>query len=321
MSSLHRFQQAALAAALTLSLGTAAAQTPQLSLVIAFPAGGPADSLARVVAAQLEKDLGQRVIVENKPGGNGAVAASYVNRARPDGQTLFLSSVGAISINPGLYPKLIYNPVKDFAPVAMLISTPEVLVVGENHPAKTAQDFLAQLKKGKTTLASSGIGSMPHMAIAQLKVASKQPIMHVPYKGAAPAITDTIGGQVDGFIGDISGLVGNLKAGKLRALATAAPKRSPIVPDTPTFDELGIPHVYANNWYGVLAPSATPQDTINALNTAFNRVLNSKELQAYETATGVELSPMSPEAFGEIIKADTEKWGALIKAESITVDE
>ncbi len=321
MAQPSRFQQAALAAALTLTMGTAAAQAQQLSLVIAFPAGGPADSLARVVAAQLEKELGQRIIVENKPGGNGAVAASYVNRARPDGQTLFLSSVGAISINPGLYPKLIYNPTKDFAPVAMLISTPEVLVVGENHPAKTAQDFLAKLKDGKTTLASSGIGSMPHMAIAQLKVSSKQPVLHVPYKGAAPAITDTIGGQVDGFIGDISGLVGNLQAGKLRALATAAPKRSPVVPDTPTFDELGVPNVYANNWYGVLAPSATPKDKIDALNAAFNRVLESKALKDYEASTGVELSPMSPEAFGKIIKEDTEKWGALIKAENITVDE
>lgn len=321
MNKPSRLQQAALAAALSLTLGVAAAQSQSLNLVIAFPAGGPADSLARVVAAQLEKETKQTVIVENKPGGNGAVAANYVNRSRPDGQTLFLSSVGAISINPGLYPKLTYDPVNDFAPVAMLISTPEVLVVGEKHPAKTAREFLDRLKEGKTTLASSGIGSMPHMAIVQLKVSSRQPIMHVPYKGAAPAITDTIGGQVDGFIGDISGLVGNLKAGKLRALATAAPKRSAVVPDTPTFDELGVPNVYANNWYGVLAPKATPKDKVDALNAAFNRVLSSRELKDYEVSTGVELSPMSPEEFARIIRTDTLKWGELIKAENITVDE
>ncbi|MBX6317173.1 tripartite tricarboxylate transporter substrate binding protein [Pigmentiphaga sp.] len=292
------------------------------SLVVAFPAGGPADSLARVVATQLEKELKQTVVVENKPGGNGAIAANHVARSRPDGQTLFLSSVGAISINPALYPKLIYDPVKDFAPISLLISTPEVLIVGPNHPAKTAKEFVERAKTPKgVTMGSSGIGSMPHMAIAQLKLSTKGNILHVPYKGAAPAITDTIGGQVDGFIGDISGLMSNIQAGKARPLAIAAPKRSPLLPDVPTFDELGIPNVYANNWYGVFAPRNTPAEKVEALNAAVRKVLASEELKNYAATTGVELSPTSPKEFEALIRQDAKKWGDLIRAEGIKADE
>lgn len=196
---------------------SAHAQT-STSLVVALPAGGPADSLARTVAAELEKTLKHPVLVENKPGGNGAIAASYVARARPDGQTLFLSSVGAISINPGLYPKLIYDPENDFVPVSLLVSVPEVLVVGPTSAYADAQAFLTKIKGDGLSMASSGVGSMPHMAVAQLKLATQGKILHVPYKGAAPAITDTIGGQVDGFIGDISGLVPHINGGKAKAL-------------------------------------------------------------------------------------------------------
>jgi len=290
------------------------------SLVVAFPAGGPADSLARVVAAQLEKELKHPVLVENKPGGNGAIAATYVARARPDGQTLFLSSVGAISINPSLYPKLIYDPAKDFVPVSLLVSVPEVLVVGPGSPDQDAKAFVARAKGDGLSMASSGVGSMPHMAIVQLKLVTGSNILHVPYKGAAPAITDTIGGQVAGFIGDVSGLMSNIKGGKVRALAIAAPKRSAVLPDVPTFDELGVPNVYANNWYGVLAPKDTPADKVAEVNAVLQKVLASPELRAYAESTGVELSPTTPQAFGDIIRDDTRKWGDLIRAEGITVN-
>src|SRR3546814_814703 len=150
------------------------------------------------------------------------------------------------------------------------------------------------------SMASSGVGSMPHMAIVQLEKSTGAKILHVPYKGAAPAITDTIGGQVGGFIGDVSGLMPHIKSGKARALAIAAPKRSPVLPDVPTFDELGVPNVYANNWYGVFAPKDTPADTVAALNKVIGKVLASPELKAYGTATGVELSPTTPQEFGDI---------------------
>jgi len=290
------------------------------SVVVAFPAGGPADSLARIVASQLEKELKHPVVVENKPGGNGAIAATFVGRARPDGQTLFLSSVGAISINPSLYPKLIYDPAKDFVPVSLLVSVPEVLIVGPGSPDKDAKAFVARAKSGGVSMASSGVGSMPHMAIVQLEKSTGAQILHVPYKGAAPAITDTIGGWVGGFIGDVSGLMPHIKSGKARALAIAAPKRSPVLPDVPTFDELGVPNVYANNWYGVFAPKGTPADTVAALNKVIGKVLASPELKAYEQSTGVELSPTTPQQFADIVRDDTKKWGDLIRAEGITVN-
>ncbi len=304
---------------LGLAAAGAHAQT-STSLVVAFPAGGPADSLARVVAAELEKELKHPVVVENKPGGNGAIAATFVGRARPDGQTLFLSSVGAISINPSLYPKLIYDPAHDFVPVSLLVSVPEVLIVGPGSAAKDAKAFVAQAKSGDVSMASSGVGSMPHMAIVQLEKSIGAKILHVPYKGAAPAITDTIGGQVGGFIGDVSGLMPHIKSGKARALAIAAPKRSPVLPDVPTFDELGVPNVYANNWYGVFAPKDTPADTVAALNKVIGKVLASPELKAYEQSTGVELSPTTPQQFADIVRDDTKKWGDLIRAEGITVN-
>lgn len=290
------------------------------SLVVAFPAGGPADSLARVVAAELEKELKHPVLVENKPGGNGAIAASHVARARPDGHTLFLSSVGAISINPGLYPKLVYDPARDFVPVSLLVSVPEVLVVGANSRYADAQAFLTQVKGEGLSMASSGVGSMPHMAVAQLKLATQGKVLHVPYKGAAPAITDTIGGQVDGFIGDISGLIPNIRGGKMKALAIAAPKRSALLPDVPTFDELDVPNVYANNWYGVFAPKDTPPSIVTAVNTALHKVLQTSQLKAYAASTGVELSPTTADAFERLAQEDTKKWGDLIRAEGITAD-
>ncbi|OZI24441.1 Bug family tripartite tricarboxylate transporter substrate binding protein [Bordetella genomosp. 7] len=290
------------------------------NLVVAFPAGGPADSLARVVAAQLEKELKHPVVVENKPGGNGAIAATYVGRAQPDGSTLFLSSVGAISINPALYPKLIYDPFNDFVPVTLLVSVPEVLIVGPGSATKDAKAFVEKARSEGVSMASSGVGSMPHMAIAQLKKATESKILHVPYKGAAPAITDTIGGQVDAFIGDVSGLMPHIKSGKAVALAIAAPKRSPVLPDVPTFDELGVPNVYANNWYGVFAPKGTPADKVAELNQVFAKVLASPELQTYQASTGVELSPTTSEEFGDIVRGDAKKWGDLIRAEGITMD-
>jgi len=319
----NRFRIPGPLAAAILGLAAFGAQAQSVTtIVVAFPPGGPADSLARVVATQLEKELKQTVVIENKPGGNGAIAANQVARSRPDGQTLFLSSVGAISINPSLYPKLIYDPVKDFAPVSLLVSTPEVLIVGANSASKTAKDFIAHAKSAKgATMASSGVGSMPHMAIVQLKLSTKANILHVPYKGAAPAITDTIGGQVDGFIGDISGLMSNIKAGKARALAIAAPKRSPLLPDVPTFDELGVPHVYANNWYGLFAPKATPADKVAALNAAVRQAMASPELKAYADSTGVELSPNSPKEFAQLVAQDTKTWGDLIRTEGIKADE
>lgn len=316
------FKQLALAFVLSVAGAGASASTPT-TVVVAFPAGGPADTLARVIAAELETTLKSTVVVENKPGGNGAIAASYVGRAAPDGHTLFLSSAGAIAINPPLYPKLVYNPKKELQPVTMLVSTPEVLVVPASGDIKSLGEFLeaARSKPGSVTLSSSGIGSMPHMAISLLKIATKADILHVPYKGAAPAIKDTVGGQVGGFFGDISGLMAFIKDKRVRPIAIAATKRSAVLPDVPTFDELGIKNVHANNWYGMFAPKNTPVETIDKLNQALRAALGSDAVQKYVQASGLEASPTSPQEFEKLIDEDTRKWGGVIKAEGITVNE
>ncbi|HWK69264.1 MAG TPA: tripartite tricarboxylate transporter substrate binding protein [Burkholderiaceae bacterium] len=316
------FKQLALALVLSVAGAGASASTPT-TVVVAFPAGGPADTLARVIAAELETTLKSTVVVENKPGGNGAIAASYVGRAAPDGHTLFLSSAGAIAINPPLYPKLVYNPKKELQPVTMLVSTPEVLVVPASGDIKSLGEFLeaARSKPGSVTLSSSGIGSMPHMAISLLKIATKADILHVPYKGAAPAIKDTVGGQVGGFFGDISGLMAFIKDKRVRPIAIAATKRSAVLPDVPTFDELGIKNVHANNWYGMFAPKNTPVETIDKLNQALRAALGSDAVQKYVQASGLEASPTSPQEFEKLIDEDTRKWGGVIKAEGITVNE
>jgi tripartite-type tricarboxylate transporter receptor subunit TctC len=316
------FVKAMAGLSLAVAAGTAAAANPT-TIVVAFPAGGPADTLARVVATELEGKLGATVVVENKPGGNGAIAASYVARANPDGKTLFLSSAGAIAINPPLYPKLVYNPKKELQPITMLVSTPEVLVVPASGQIHSVEQFLkaARAEPGTVTLASSGVGSMPHMAISLFKAATKTDILHVPYRGAAPAITDTVGGQVGGFFGDISGLMPFIKDNRVRPIGIAAPKRSDILPEVPTFDELNIKNVYANNWYGMFAPKATPAETINALNTALREVMKSESVQAYVKKSGIEATPMSPQEYEAVIDADTSKWAQVIKAEGITINE
>ncbi len=284
-------------------------------LVVAFPPGGPADSLARVLAKQLDTELKNNVIVENKPGANGAIAAAHVIDSPKDGSVLFLSSAGAMAINPALYPKLSYNPQKDFVAVSLVVHTPEVLVVSPNSPDANARDFVTSTSKSSKprTLASSGVGSMPHMAIALFQTSTKADILHVAYKGAAPAITDTIGGHVDGFFGDISGLLGFINEKRLKPLGVAAPTRLKALPDVPTLAELGISNVEASNWYGVLAPAGTPPATVNLLNEAIHRALKAPAVQTSLAAMGIEASPDTPEQFQALIVSDTAKWTKVVK--------
>ncbi|AHG62702.1 Bug family tripartite tricarboxylate transporter substrate binding protein [Advenella mimigardefordensis] len=311
------------AAALCLSVGQQVAAAPPVNVVVAFPAGGPGDTLARVTGKELESQLKTPVVVENKPGGNGAIAASTVTRARPDGNTLFLSSTGAIAVNPALYKKLIYDPAKDLQPVALLVSTPEVLVVSRKSGITSVK---ALLEKAKTdpngiSLSTSGVGSMPHMAIAQFRIATQANTLIVPFGGAAPAITATIGGQVDGFFGDVSGLVQHIKDGSLVPIGVASDKRSAALPDVPTFDELGIKNVHATNWYGVFAPTGTPEEKIRELNTAYRAVMKTPAVQKYVQTSGLDTGDLDPAQFGTLIKEDTQKWGALIKQENIRMNE
>jgi tripartite-type tricarboxylate transporter receptor subunit TctC len=318
-SVLRRWRVATLLALGLVSAPVLAQGDRVVHIVVGFPAGGPVDFVARTLAEPLGKTLGAQVIVDNKPGANGAIAAEAVAHAAADGSTLWLTSVGAIAVNPVLYEKLGYDVGRDFAPVSLVVNNDELLVIKGDNPAANVADWLARAKaQGRPiTLASSGIGSIPHLAGEQFALATKANLLHVPYKGAAPAITNVIGGQVDGFFGDIPGLVAHLKAGKLKAIGLAAAKRSPVLPDVPTLAELGIPGVDSNNWYALYAPAKTPPERIAALNQALRSVLASSDVSSRLLAAGTEPAPSSPQAMADLARADTQKWGTLIRANGI----
>jgi len=295
------------------------AQDKVVRLVVAFPPGGPVDFVARTIAEPLGRELNERVIVDNKPGANGAIAAQNVAQSAPDGTTLWLSSVGAVAINPVLYDKLAHD-MTEFAPVSLVVDNNELLVVNSDNPANDAAEFVANARKSSqpVAIASTGIGSIPHLAMEQLAAATKANLLHVPYKGAAPAITDVIGGQVAAFFGDVPGLIGFVKSGKLKALGIAAPKRNPMLPDVRTFSEQGLPGVDTDNWYAIFAPAKTPPAVISALNEAVRKTLATPAVSEKLLSSGAVPSASSPQDLAAVLKRDTEKWGKLIKAQKIT---
>ncbi len=298
------------------------AQGKTTRLIVAFPPGGPVDFVARALAEQLGRELQQQVIVDNKSGANGAIGADAVARSTPDGTTLWLTSVGAAAVNQALYDKLPYNMQRDFAPVALVVNNVEVLVVNPADPSNTAAEFVAASKKRKdpAPMASSGIGSIPHLAIEQLLDASGANVMHVPYKGAAPAITDVMGGQVAGFFGDIPGLIGHIRSGKLKAIGIASDKRSAVLPTVPTLAEQGLAGVDSNNWYALFAPAKTPPATVEALSQAVRRALQTPALRDRLLATGAEPAPSTPQELATLLRQDSDKWGKLIVARKIKAE-
>ena len=291
-----------------------------IKMIVAFPPGGPVDSMARSLLEPLGKELNAQIVIENKPGGNGAIAAEYVAANPADGKTLWFTSAGAVAINPGLYEKLSYNPVKDLAPVSLVANNVEVLVVNPGSPASNAADFVALAKGKDLTMGSSGTGSVPHLALEQLNDSAGIKILHVPYKGAAPAITDVMAGHVDGFFGDIPGLIGFIKSGKLKPIGLAADKRNSAIPDVKTFNEMGIKGVDTNNWYAVFVKSGTPKVDIERLSMALKKVVKQEPLNSKLSQSGSEPVGSSPEELGNVLKKDIVKWSQLIKAKKITAE-
>jgi tripartite-type tricarboxylate transporter receptor subunit TctC len=310
------------ALALAVAAPPVCADTRPMRLVVAFAPGGPVDSVARTLAEQLGKELGRTVVVDNRPGANGAIGALEIARSLPDGSTLWITSVGAAAINPALYDKLPYDMARDFAPVSVVVDNVELLAVNANDPAKDAAEFIAAAKQRKepTAMASSGIGSIPHLAIEQLIDATGVRLLHVPYKGAAPAITDLMGGQVAGFFGDVPGLLGHVRGGKLKALGIASAKRHPALPDVKTLDEQGIKGVDTVNWYALFAPAKTPPATIEALNQAVRAALANPVVRDKLLQSGAEPAPSTPQALAALLKHDTEKWARLIRAKHIKAE-
>ncbi|MBL8385234.1 MAG: tripartite tricarboxylate transporter substrate binding protein [Burkholderiales bacterium] len=295
------------------------AQARITRLVVGFAPGGPIDFVARVIAEPLGRELGHQVVVENKPGANAGIAADFVAKATPDGQTLFLTSTGAIAISPALYDKLPYDPVRDLTPVTLVVNTDEVLVASSSNPAGSVQDFLAAARQRKdgATMASSGIGSVPHLAMELLADVTRTTLRHVPYKGVAPAITDVIAGHVDALFIDVPVALSHIRAGKLKALAIAAPKRHPLLPDTRTLEESGISGVDSNNWYAVYTSRGTPAPEVERVNQALRRTLESEAVKGRLIASGVVPAPGTPAALAALQRADTEKWARIIRLKNI----
>jgi tripartite-type tricarboxylate transporter receptor subunit TctC len=310
---------ALLGVALSISAAPVFAQQNAMRIIVAFPPGGPVDFVARSIAEQLGKELGQRVIVENKAGANGAIAAETVMRAAPDGTTLWLTSVGAAAINPSLYDKLPYDMKADFAPVSQVVNNVELMVVNINDPASDAAQFVAAAKRRSdpTPFASTGIGSIPHFAMEQLKDSGKVNLLHVPYKGAAPAITDLIGGQVAGFFGDVPGLINHVRSGRLKAVGIADSQRHPLLPDVKTLAEQGLPGVDSSNWYALFAPAKTPAATIDKLSAAVRRVVADPKVNERLASNGAQPKSSSPQELAELLDSDTTKWANMIKAKGI----
>ena len=322
MNSLHSQRRALLqisAAALTVAATPAFAQTKTTRLIVGFPAGGPTDIVARTMAEQFGRELGHTVIVENRPGANAGIAAEFVSKAAPDGLTLYLSSTGAVAISPVLYEKLSYDPVAGLTPVSLVVNTAEVLVTSGTNPAANVNEFIAaaRAKKDGATMASSGIGSVPHLAMELLGDVTKTPLRHVPYKGVAPAIVDVIAGHVDALFIDVPVALGHIKSGKLKALGIAAPARHPLLPETRTLEEMGLRGVDSNNWYAIYTSRGTPAAEVERVNSALRRTLENESVKTRLIAIGVEPAPGSAAALAALQKADTEKWARIIKLKNI----
>ena len=292
-------------------------------IIVTFAAGGPVDTMARTIAEPLGKALGRTVIVDNKPGANGAIGANEVMRAEPDGNTLWLSSVGAAAINQAIYPRMSYNMMRDFTPVSLVANNVELFVVNASNKAADAAEFVAQakLQKDSAPIASSGKGSIPHLALLQLEQSAGVELLHVPYNGMAPALTNLMGGQVAGVFADVPAVMGHVKAGRLRALGIASKTRHPLLPDVKTFEEQGFKAVDTNNWYAMFVSSKTPPEIVKALNKAVQQAVADPAANARITQSGAEPKSSTPEEMAALLKADTDKWSRLIKVRQIADKE
>lgn len=293
--------------------------TRPIRMVIAFPPGGPTDFVGRLVAEKMKDLLGQPVIIENKAGANGAIGADFVAKAEPDGHTIFLTTVGAVAITPGMRNDLPYDSLRDFAPVSLVVRNTTVLVVKPDHPAKDAKALAAsaQEKPNAIPFASTGVGSMPHLALELYQASAKVRFLHVPYRGAAPALTDLLGGQVQAMFADAPVLMPQITSGKVRPLGAAADRRNPKLPDVPTLTEQGFPDTYADNWYGMLAPAKTPPAVLAKLNKAVSDALNDPSVKQKLIDSGAIPAPTTQAEFGALLKEELARWTKIVREKGI----
>jgi tripartite-type tricarboxylate transporter receptor subunit TctC len=309
------------AAALTAAPQALAFPTKTITIVVPTAAGGGNDAMARTIAQKLGPLLGQTIIIDNRAGANGSIASEYVARATPDGHTLMLGYIATHAMNPALQ-KLRYDPVSDFEPVGLVGYSSTLMVASAAAPIKDVKDLIAQLKAkpDKYAYASAGNGTAPHFAAELFKLSAGVAMLGVPYKGSAPAVSDTIGGQTAVMFPSLFTGVPHVKAGKLKALAVAGPQRSPLLPDVPTLKEAGVPGVEVQQWYAIFAPAKTPKPLLEKLNKALNQVLNDKEVIKRIEDHGADVETSTPEELGTLVKSELAKWKGVVQKARLTAD-
>lgn len=313
---------AAFAASATLTAHAQTFPSRPVTMVVPFPAGGITDSVARALAQKMGDQLGKPVIVDNKPGGGGQIAANYVRQQPADGHTIYVGATEMFAINPTLFRNFSYDPLKDFTPITSLIASPLVLVVPSSSPMNSVAELVQQAKARKDGLnfASQGIGSIGHLLGELFRSKSGGHYNHVAYKGSAPALQDVMGGQVDFMFDPVITTAPLIAGKKLKPLAIAAAKRSPQLPDVPTLAELGIQGVDAGVWFGAVAKAGTPAPVVDRLNDAILKAMKDPEVLKRFADQGMQPFPSSPAQFGSFLQAEQNRWVPLVKASGATVD-
>ena len=293
-----------------------------VTMVVGFAPGGGTDITARIIVKKLSESVGQSIVVENRPGAGGSIAATAVAKAAPDGYTIHLANVGALSVAPHLNSNLPYNPQRDFAPISMAVVLDNVLVVHPSVQAKTLAEYVkeANERPGGMPYGTSGIGGAGHLAGELLKLMAKANLVHVPYKGGGPAMSDILGGQIPSMIATAPTAAPHVKAGKIRALATTGTKRSTFFPDVPPVAEAGYPGFEAVNWYAYVAPAKTPKEIVDRWNREIVKVLNTQETREQLLANGMEPTPSTPEELARYMERELATWGRVVKEAGIQAE-
>jgi tripartite-type tricarboxylate transporter receptor subunit TctC len=290
--------------------------TKPIRLVIGFAPGGGTDTTARALSAKLAASLGEQVVVDNRPGHSGTIAADIVTKATPDGHTVLLGTI-ALVVNPSLSVKMPFDTLKDLAPVTRAADSTNILVVHPSVAAKSVKELIALAKSKPVNGGSSGIGGTGHLAIELFNLQAGTKITHVPYKGGGPAMVDLLGGQIQLIFATAASSIGHIKAGKIRPLAVTTAKRSALVPDLPTIAEAGLPGYEANNWNGFFVPAKTPRPIVSRLNKEITAALNSPDIKDTLFKQGLDAAPSTPEDFAAYMKSEMAKWAKVIKAAGI----
>lgn len=291
-----------------------------IRIVVPFPAGGSADVQTRVIADELAKAVGQSVVVENKPGAGGNVAAADAARATPDGHTLFMATTGTHASNVSLYAKLPYDPVKDFAPLTLVTVYPQVIVPAERYKQGSLDQLIAALKTGTISYGSSGLGSPTHLGGELFKRETGVEMVHVPYRGQGPALNDLLGGRLDLVFPSVPDVLSFLQAGQLRAVAIMSEERSKVLPDVPTTAEVGQPRLVSSIWAGLYTNAGTPKPVIDRLNRELVKIIASPVFKDKFEAMGFQVKPTTPDEFGAFAAAETKRWGDLIRELGVKLD-